>query len=246
MRGESPTASSLSDDDATLEAAWDSAHGNDAARAAPQGGAAAPLTMCVEDLDEPLPYDNGNLELDYMAEELKLPPCQVRYHMHGRLRKCADAWVGIGASREALGMVREGAHITFKNGKYPPSMGTSYSAATGLTRSRRNHGGAAANAAWTRRAIDEMIKFGVALKVAKAPWIVAPIDVIPKPDGIRYRLIYDARDLNEYTEKIKFVYESLAKSRSLFNVGDWLFCIDFESGYFHVDMYRPRGDGAAC
>ena len=182
----------------------------------PAPSAPCPLGAAAEEGEEDAPEA---VHQPLPAEQ----PCQVRHWMRGRLRAREAAWRRIGATPEVMRWVTEGVEIPLVS--WPPRLGGC-----------RNHGGADTHAEWARRAIAEMVQCGVARAVVRRPWVVAPIDVIPKPDGIRFRLVYDARDLNSYTKRIKFKYESLDGSRGMFREGDWLFCIDFESGYYHVDI----------
>ena len=62
-----------------------------------------------------------------------------------------------------------------------------------------------------------------------------------KPDPVtgeeRFRLILDARYLNEYVQRFVFEMETLGSRRHKLRPGDWMTSIDLKSGYWHLGIH---------
>ena len=89
----------------------------------------------------------------------------------------------------------------------------------------------------------ELLDSGVVYETtAKAIWVLHPLAVAPKkPDPVtgeeRFRLILDARYLNEYVQRFVFKMETLGSRRHKLRPGDWMTSIDLKSGYWHLGIH---------
>ena len=157
--------------------------------------------------------------------------CQVGVRVQGRLKARLGRWRQIGASAEVLEWIEHGYRLPLT--RWPPPH-----------RGPGNHAGARAHDDWLRRAGAELVAAGALRKCApgEVPRVVSPLDVVPKADydpalkPDRLRMVIDTRWLNEFQEKLKFKYETLTTNRDMFERDDWLFSVDFTSGYYHVDI----------
>ena len=165
-----------------------------------------------------------DLEVETPRAEAVGGVCQVGVKVAGRLRACSAGWAEIGASAEVMAMVTEGYRLPLT--RWPPT-----------NNNGRNHTGAREHAQWLRDAVAELLVVGAASEVYEKPRVLSPINVLLKPDGVRLRMVLDTRWLNEFQRKIKFKYETLDTARGMFELGDWMFLLDFTSGYYHVDIH---------
>ena len=87
-----------------------------------------------------------------------------------------------------------------------------------------------------------------ALRVAESkPWGVSPLNVVPKSQVGKYRLILDLRHLNEHLRDVgSFKMETLARIRDLFQKGDWMCSMDLTSGYHHLAIKEEHRKYLGC
>lgn len=99
-----------------------------------------------------------------------------------------------------------------------------------------NHKSAVQNGVFVEEAIAELLATGAAVECGAQPHCVMPLGVVPKPGTDKFRLIYDARYLNQYVVTPSFKYETLSGLGSVLQPGDYLFTVDLKSGYHHLDI----------
>ena len=104
--------------------------------------------------------------------------------------------------------------------------------------------------AWTRTAIDELVKMGsvatwedhVATGHGQGdrPHCVMPLLVGEKgsstPEALKLRLIHDCRFINLFVEKHHFTLERLSNYLKQLREGDKQIVIDITSAYHHVEI----------
>ena len=103
---------------------------------------------------------------------------------------------------------------------------------------------------WAREAVAELVTHGAVSEwtefckeghaTSARPHCVMPLIVEPKPGKPgKYRLIHDARYLNEYLIKTKFKLERLQDFVKELRHRDRMFALDLASAYHHVEIH-PR------
>ena len=85
--------------------------------------------------------------------------------------------------------------------------------------------------------IPELLKSGAIRRAASKPWGVSPLNVVPKSQAGKYRLILDLRSLNANLRDVgSFRMETLGRMRDLFERGDFCASMDLTSGYHHLSI----------
>ena len=140
----------------------------------------------------------------------------------GRLRSRAGAWRAVGASPTVMRWIEMGYDLPLMG--TPPAFFAS------------NHAGATQYDFFIDESLPKWLKAGAVRRASCQPHMVSPLDVVPKKQEGKYRLILDLRELNKYVRDFPFVMETLLRRRYGFLPGDWMFSIDLESGYYHVEV----------
>jgi hypothetical protein len=68
------------------------------------------------------------------------------------------------------------------------------------------------------------------------PWIVSPIKVAPKKGPKKWRKAINLRYHNSHVCCVKFKLKGHNDVSLLLNKGDWMFSLDFKSGYYHLSI----------
>ncbi|GLC45842.1 hypothetical protein PLESTM_001788800 [Pleodorina starrii] len=147
--------------------------------------------------------------------------------MRGRLRARATFWQTFCRSALVLNWVLFGFSLRWLEKTGPPA-----------PIHLRNHASATEQSAFVDAAIEELIATGAARAVNHQPRCVLPLGVVPKKGTTKFRLIYDARYINEHLQVPSFMYESLATLGDTLERDDYMFTVDLKSGYHHVDMHE--------
>jgi hypothetical protein len=102
---------------------------------------------------------------------------------------------------------------------------------------QKNHPSAFEHAEFVSEAVSSLVIMGAAMKVAKRPWIISPLGVVPK--GVdKLWLILDLRFMNRFFMIDSFKYESLKLIPYLCKLKDLPFSIDLKSRYHHIDVHQ--------
>ena len=142
-----------------------------------------------------------------------------------RLRNRLAFWKSIRASPTVLKWIEYGYDIPLSS--IPP------------TWFKRNGPGAKEFDFFLDDMLPKLVEMGAVQKVSEQPYGVSPLDVVPKPQAGKYRLILDLRFLNKHLHEFSFSMETLHRMRNLFQKGDLMFNLDLENGYYHV-VVRPE------
>lgn len=140
---------------------------------------------------EPIGPDPTTPDDELVPGEVRLFGHQVAAgtNLRGRLRDRYARWLEYGAAPQVLDWVRHGYRIPFQDSGRPAAFLCS-----------KNHAGATTHADWLRGAIQELCSIG-----AVEPWagpappkVVSPLNVVPKSNPGKFRLILDLRYVNQY------------------------------------------------
>jgi hypothetical protein len=144
----------------------------------------------------------------------------------GRLRDHVAAWRSLGASAELLDVVTNGYEIPFDcdERSIPRRLDT------------HNGQGCRDYDRWLRRTVSEMVAAGAIRRSTSTPHIVSRVNVLEKSTPGKYRLIVDLRFLNGFVTKTVFKYETYATFRDVIEKDDYMFSLDLEQAYYHVDV----------
>lgn len=152
----------------------------------------------------------------------KKKPTWVR----NRLRSRAPFWTALCTSSLVLSWVLSGYSIEWgSNGPPPP-------------RVMDNHAGAMQHASFVDEAVAELLAKGAIMAVSYLPAVLSPLNVVERRSKLR--LIVDFTYLNAFldTEGTKFKYEGIGTASLACQPDDYMFSVDLESAYHHVDMHE--------
>lgn len=143
----------------------------------------------------------------------------------GRLARCVQFWVSIGASPTVLDWIQHG--VLLKFWKLPTKF------------KGRNHINNPVHAKFVEKEVLALVQSGAIREVSRPPAIISPISVVPKRTGDKLRLVINLRHINQFLPERAFKYESLKRvGGDILEKGVWLFKIDLKSGYHHVTMHE--------
>ena len=146
----------------------------------------------------------------------------------GRLGKFVAFWWFIGASAMIVKWITVGYDLPFisspERGRWP------------------NHPGSRQYAFFIDDALPELEQAGVISRwqEEKPPWLICPLNVVPKQGTNKFRLILDLRKLNVHLYEYKFSMETLVRRREMFKKDAFLFNLDLTSAYFHVPVIEAH------
>lgn len=88
--------------------------------------------------------------------------------------------------------------------------------------------------------IKESLESGAILECPPGviPYIVSPLNVAPKKGSAKWRRVINMRFVNSYVRVPKFKLEGHPDVPLLLKKDDWMFTLDFKSGYFHVEIKK--------
>ena len=101
-----------------------------------------------------------------------------------------------------------------------------------------NQSSATADPTFVDRAVAKLLAAGAVQSCSSDDlMVVSPLGVVQRRG--KKRLIFNLRYVNDHDELegTQFRYESILLARDVLHHGDWLFTIDLESAYHHVDMH---------
>jgi hypothetical protein len=144
--------------------------------------------------------------------------------VRGRLRARRAYWATFVRSTMVMSWIAVGYRIPWMDGP-PPAV------------ELRNHASAHAAADFVDVAVAALVATGAAEPVSYRPTVVSPLSVIPRRG--KNRLVLDLSYLNDFvdTSGTKFTYETISTAAEVVQPGDYMFTIDLESAYHHVDMH---------
>jgi len=100
----------------------------------------------------------------------------------------------------------------------------------------KNHASTLQHSDFIRTAISELVLSGSAEKVSERPHCVLPLGIVAKKGGDKYRLIFDAREVNAHLVIPSFIYEDLGSCENYILPNDFLLTFDLSKGYLHLDI----------
>ena len=142
------------------------------------------------------------------------------------LRRHYWFWSAVpGVSSMALDWVGNGVRLQWKQGPPPP-------------RRFPNQASAVADPQFVDGAIAKLLATGAVQPCDPGELqVVSPLGVVQRRG--KKRLIFNLQYVNDHDDLdgTQFKYESILLAREVVHPGDWLFTIDLESAYHHVDMH---------
>lgn len=105
-------------------------------------------------------------------------------------------------------------------------------------RASPNKPGASKHAAWLRETLHALSGKGAIQQCARSDLaVISPLDVVPKKQPGKFRLILNLRYVNANLVVTRFKYESLAMVPDVWQEGDGTVSIDLTDGYYHFAMH---------
>ena len=141
--------------------------------------------------------------------------------MAGRLGKCLQFWLSIGASQLVLKILKDGYSLPFV--KVP------------VKKHFSNHESAPKEQMLVSESIMSLPARGcISEKRQSDVAICSPLGVVN--NGKKLRLILNLRFLNRHLAKFKFKLEDLRTVAKVYRQGDYLVSFDLKSGYHHITI----------
>lgn len=100
----------------------------------------------------------------------------------------------------------------------------------------RNHSGATQHADVLTKMLGELTAAGAAREVQARPKVVLPLNVIPKRQEGKFRLLLDGRKVNEFLYCPRFKFERLTELEHLLQPGEFMMGVDLKDGYWQLRM----------
>ncbi len=141
-----------------------------------------------------------------------------------RLRRRRAFWASFVASSLVMSVLTVGFKLQWGPAGPPPP--------TALP----NHSSASQYADFVSEAVASLLAKGAIVVARQAPLFISPLSVVERRGKLR--LVLDLSELNSHcTPPPKFKYETIGTATEVFQPGDWMFSIDLEAAYHHVDMH---------
>lgn len=203
---------------ASTSAASSSGAAQIAARRATEANRSQPLPSGGQDMDSE--FEGGASSTGGSSA----PPPQPPPRMRGRLKQNYSFWKTFVRSQLVLSWILAGFPLKWADGPPAPVW-------------LANHSSAYEHTGFVDSAIADLVATGAAEPVDVQPTCVLPLGVVPKKGTSKYRLIFDARYINEHLVVPSFQYEGLSALPEILQPNDFLFTVDLKSGYHHIDMH---------
>jgi hypothetical protein len=84
--------------------------------------------------------------------------------------------------------------------------------------------------------LKNLVKNCVIKKCSQKPFVVSPLNVVPKKGKNQWRLIIDLREINSHIEPPKFANENIQVISSIVNENDLFVTLDLKDGFYHVPV----------
>ncbi|CAL8470818.1 g10360 [Coccomyxa elongata] len=145
-------------------------------------------------------------------------------YVRGRLRRAAAFWTRICHSSVVLAWIMQGYMIQWA--AFPPQPFVA-----------DNLSGAVTHADWVSQQIWDLQCKGSVVPVSMVPTVVSPLNVVLRRG--KPRLVLDLTYVNSFidTSGLKFKYEQLNWASVVVQPNDFLFSVDLEAAYHHVEMH---------
>jgi hypothetical protein len=103
----------------------------------------------------------------------------------------------------------------------------------------RNSKSSKDNHEFVTKAVDKMVEAGAVLALPSSvlPTVISPLEVVPKPNSGKLRLVVNMEYDNEHIAKRVFKLEGLSYLSDKAEKGDWNVAYDLTSGYYHVSLH---------
>ncbi|CAL8466245.1 g5781 [Coccomyxa elongata] len=145
-------------------------------------------------------------------------------YVRGRLRQAAAFWTRICHSSVVLAWIMQGYMIQWA--AFPPQPFVA-----------DNLSGAMTHADWVSQQIWDLQCKGSVVPVSMVPTVVSPLNVVLRRG--KPRLVLDLTYVDSFidTSGLKFKYEQLKWASVVVQPNDFLFSVDLEAAYHHVEMH---------
>ncbi|GIL56834.1 hypothetical protein Vafri_12133 [Volvox africanus] len=147
----------------------------------------------------------------------------------GQINAHQDFWLrNICASKWTRRWVRNGFPSVWEDSKLPPP-----------PRQLPNHPGAREHAEYMDATLAEFLAAGAAREWEgpTPPRCVLPLNVIPKQQPGKFRVLLDGRHINKFVQCPKFKYERLVDLDALMRPGELMVGIDLTNSYWQLRMH---------
>ena len=138
------------------------------------------------------------------------------------LRNCVDEWRAIGAPANVIQWIEHGVQIPFMKVPTEPV-------------EFKNRKFNKTEVQYLDKEIQELCDLKCIVKCEVRPFIVSPINLVPKKDG-SFRIVTDLRHLNSLCKPNKFLYEDISDVLNVVKPGDKLVTLDIKNGFYHIPV----------
>ena len=147
-------------------------------------------------------------------------------YVKGRLKAKLAFWQLFCKSTVVLSWITVGYEISWALGVTPPPL------------SFPNAAGALQRATFVTAEIADLLARGSIMQTHLPPAVVSPLNVVERRGKLK--LILDLVYVNRFIDKtgLKFKYENIKSAILYFNPDDYMFSVDLEAAYHHVDMHE--------
>ncbi|BDA42539.1 probable Gag-Pol polyprotein at N-terminal half [Coccomyxa sp. Obi] len=147
-------------------------------------------------------------------------------YVKGRLKAKLAFWQLFCKSAVVLSWISSGYEIPWALGVTPPPL------------SFPNAAGALQREAFVSAEIADLLARGSIMQTHLPPAVISPLNVVERRGKLR--LILDLVYVNRFIDQtgLKFKYENIRSASLYFNPDDYMFSVDLEAAYHHVDMHE--------
>ncbi|BDA43598.1 probable Gag-Pol polyprotein at N-terminal half [Coccomyxa sp. Obi] len=147
-------------------------------------------------------------------------------YVKGRLKAKLAFWQLFCKSAVVLSWISSGYEIPWALGVTPPPL------------SFPNAAGALQREAFVSADIADLLARGSIMQTHLPPAVISPLNVVERRGKLR--LILDLVYVNRFIDQtgLKFKYENIRSASLYFNPDDYMFSVDLEAAYHHVDMHE--------
>lgn len=150
----------------------------------------------------------------------------VRPVVFEQLRSALPFWRSFSSNQDVLEWIEFGVALPWnKHGPVSP-------------KSMPNRPGAYDHAVWLRATLSELCEKGAIQGCRRSDLlVVSPLNVVPKKQAGKFRLILNLRYVNNRLVVPKFKYEGLHMVADVWQEGDGTVSVDLTDGYYHFALH---------
>jgi len=174
--------------------------------------------------------DNATPSCSAAADDTAAAVAEPPKYIKGRLKAKLAFWRLFCTSAWVLSWISDGYNIPWGDRGPPPPHAFA------------NQQGAIGNQDFVTREVADLLARGSIIQTDRPPLVVSPLNVV-EHNG-KLRLILDLVYVNYFINKegMKFKYEGIKLTSLYFTPGDYMFSVDLEKAYHHVDMHESTWD----